>query len=138
MLEFPDVSKAVDMLTATDKAVELLLERVVDGSAEDPDPNLPMARQIETAQKFYAQAIVDGAGNKTLTGIQNFIELAKNAVLKEVEEQQMAQGAATAAAQQGMDMQAPPGPLSPQAAGNMPVPPEGQQAAMPMNQGGMR
>lgn len=139
LLEFPDVSKAVDMLTATDQAVEQLLEKVVNGDKDvSPDPNLPMSRQIETAQKFYAKAFVDGAEEKTLNSIEEFINLAKDAVLSEIEEQQVAQGAANVAAQQGMDMQAPPGPLAPQAAGNLPQAPEGQQAAMPMNQGGMR
>ena len=139
LLEFPDVSKAVDMLTATDQAVEQLLEKVVGGEKNvSPDPSLPMSRQIETAQKFYAKALVEGAEDGVLDELSQFIKLAQDAVLGEIEQQQISQGAANVQAQQGMDVQAPAGPLSPQMPGNVPVAPQGQQAAMPMNQGGMR
>ena len=139
LLDFPDVSKAIDMLTATDQAVEKVLERVMGGEKNvAPDPNLPMSRQIETAQKFYARAFVKDADDSVLREIEHFISLARDAVLSEVEEQQMAQGAANVAAQQGMDVQAPAGPLAPQAPGNMPQAPQGPQAQMPINQGGMR
>lgn len=139
LLDFPDVSKAIDMLTATDQAVEKILEKVMGGEKNvSPDPNLPMSRQIETAQKFYAREFVKDADENVLKEIENFISLARDAVLSEIEEQQMAQGAANVAAQQGMDQQAPAGPLSPQAPGNMPQQPQGPQAGMPMGAGGMR
>ena len=139
LLEFPDISKAVDMLSATDQAVESLLERIVEGEKDiSPDPNLPMGRQIETAQKFYGRAFVEGADDKTLEDLESFIVEAKETVKKEIQEQQMAQAGANDMAQQGQDIQAPAGPLAPQMPGNLPMQPEGQKATMPMNQGGMR
>ena len=139
LLEFPDITKAIDMLSATDQAVESLIERLVRGEKDIvPDPNLPMGRQIETAQKTYGRMFVEGADDDTLERVQEFIVKGKEQIKKEIEEQQAAQGAATAAMQQGQDVQAPAGPMAAQMPGNLPAPPAGGQAAMPMNQGGMR
>lgn len=139
LLDFPDIQQAVDMLSATDQATEMLMDSIVEGETNvAPDPNLPMGRQIETAQKFYARAMVDGASDKVISQIQNFLIFAKEQVKKEIQEQQRAQGLATAAQAAGQDVQAPAGPMDAQLPGNLPMPPQGQQATTPLNVGGMR
>lgn len=140
LLDFPDFERTQNLAQAAYNLVQKLIERMLDATDTEspeaytyPEPFMNLDLCISATQQAYLDAKIEGADEKNLKLLSQFIQDARAEKLK-AKQADLDEAKAAAPAPVAAPVTLPEGPLPgmPPVPPGAPMPPPGQPAGMPM------
>lgn len=116
LMDFPDLEGVMSIVTSSADLVREMLDSILhDGRFVSPEPHMDLQATLKLAQGYYLRAKIDGASEKRLKQVNEFIKSCRRLIKKAQEPDPAAQPQVSQTPQPGMPAQ----PALPPAQGAM-------------------